>query len=208
MATWQCLATDPGQPGLGLVHLDHSVLVTVPPRGRQHPAVQLRRTAPRGRPEPVTEKLPGIVKLAARPLSGGPPHVQVGGLMDVELRPRGHGHLPGLHVPGAVRRAGDVDGEPPQQPTDGRASLRETLDAPGDLDSGRQIMDARARRSDDTPLHRAGRNREQPAGRREQAGGEAGLSDRSLRAIRDMIESARAVEGLPPAQRQGKDTRN
>ncbi len=31
----------------------------------------------------------------------------------------------------------------------------------------------------------------------------AGLSDRSLRAIKDMIESARAVEGLPPAKSRG-----
>lgn len=34
---------------------------------------------------------------------------------------------------------------------------------------------------------------------REMALRAAGLSDRSLRAIRDMIESARVVEGLPPA---------
>jgi hypothetical protein len=34
---------------------------------------------------------------------------------------------------------------------------------------------------------------------REMALRAAGLSDRSLRAIRDMIESARVVEGLPSA---------
>jgi hypothetical protein len=37
----------------------------------------------------------------------------------------------------------------------------------------------------------------------------AGLSSRSLQAIRDMIESARAVEGMPAASRRarrGQDT--
>jgi ESX-1-secreted protein regulator len=39
---------------------------------------------------------------------------------------------------------------------------------------------------------------------REMALRAAGLSSRSIRAIRDMIESARAVEGLPVASRRGR----
>jgi transcriptional regulator with XRE-family HTH domain len=39
---------------------------------------------------------------------------------------------------------------------------------------------------------------------REMALRAAGLSNRSLQAIRDMIESARAVEGMPTADRRGR----
>lgn len=120
--------------------------------------------------EPGAEELLRVVELTTGPGRGGPASLLVCLGVDLELSSRGshHGGWLGLPLCGASAR--NVSGEPPEKPQSGCSRIQITPDILGNPNRCGEIVNARAKRANNTPIHRPGRYCQQTSGGREQIG--------------------------------------